>query len=499
MSQAITYELLHECKQTGARRGVIHTPHGDIQTPVFMPVGTQATVKSMTPDELKDMIDAKIILSNTYHLYLRPGSKLVKEAGGLHKFMNWDRAILTDSGGFQVFSLGDLRTISEEGVEFKSHLDGSKHFFSPESVMETENDLGADIIMAFDECVEYPATYEYTKQSMERTTRWAKRCKEAHKNTEKQGLFGIIQGGFYKDLRDKSLEDLVAMDFPGYAIGGISVGEPKEEYIKINKILSQTQRDIEYTVVSRGTEKAGSKGYIGITKIENNKRLLVLAKHFDKYIDTYKDSFEIPAQYSIENIAISRFELMGAITIKPILNIIKDNILIIGLGNIGFTAMLYLLENNYKNISIITNKIEKYQAEAIDSLNKEYNSNIKFVDNYDFDYDTYIEATGCSEVIKNIVETAPNLSKIILLGVPREEKYLINPLDINRKNLMFIGGHELNGHTIEERRKIFEELLKINSKKDLKSFVNVYHVKDDIIEKILEHKENFIEVIKYDL
>ena len=233
MSQAITYELLHECKQTGARRGVIHTPHGDIQTPVFMPVGTQATVKSMTPDELKDMIDAKIILSNTYHLYLRPGSKLVKEAGGLHKFMNWDRAILTDSGGFQVFSLGDLRTISEEGVEFKSHLDGSKHFFSPESVMETENDLGADIIMAFDECVEYPATYEYIKQSMERTTRWAKRCKEAHKNTEKQGLFGIIQGGFYKDLRDKSLEDLVAMDFPGYAIGGISVGEPKEEFLDI--------------------------------------------------------------------------------------------------------------------------------------------------------------------------------------------------------------------------------------------------------------------------
>ena len=233
MSQAITYELLHECKQTGARRGVIHTPHGDIQTPVFMPVGTQATVKSMTPDELKDMIDAKIILSNTYHLYLRPGSKLVKEAGGLHKFMNWDRAILTDSGGFQVFSLGDLRTISEEGVEFKSHLDGSKHFFSPESVMETENDLGADIIMAFDECVEYPATYEYTTQSMERTTRWAKRCKEAHKNTEKQGLFGIIQGGFYKDLRDKSLEDLVAMDFPGYAIGGISVGEPKEEFLDI--------------------------------------------------------------------------------------------------------------------------------------------------------------------------------------------------------------------------------------------------------------------------
>lgn len=232
MKPAVNYELLHECKQTGARRGVIHTPHGDIQTPVFMPVGTQATVKSMTPEELKEQVGAQIILSNTYHLYLRPGSKLVKEAGGLHQFMKWDRPILTDSGGFQVFSLGDLRTITEEGVEFKSHLDGSKHFFSPESVMETEEDLGADIIMAFDECVEYPATYEYTKQSMERTTRWAKRCKEAH-ITKNQALFGIIQGGFYKDLREKSAKDLIQLDLPGYAIGGISVGEPKEKFLDI--------------------------------------------------------------------------------------------------------------------------------------------------------------------------------------------------------------------------------------------------------------------------
>ena len=233
MDHAVTYELIHECKQTGARRGVIHTPHGDIQTPVFMPVGTQATVKSMTPEELKEMVGAQIILSNTYHLYLRPGQDIVKEAGGLHNFMKWDRPILTDSGGFQVFSLGALRTISEEGVEFKSHLDGSKHFFSPESVMKIEEDLGADIIMAFDECVEYPATYEYTKQSMERTTRWAKRCKEAHTTVEKQALFGIIQGGFYKDLRKKSAEDLVSLDLPGYAIGGISVGEPKEEFLDI--------------------------------------------------------------------------------------------------------------------------------------------------------------------------------------------------------------------------------------------------------------------------
>ena len=229
----ITYELLHIDKNSGARRGVVHTPHGDIQTPIFMPVGTQATVKSMTPEELDEEVQAQIILANTYHLYLRPGSKLVKEAGGLHKFMNWDRPILTDSGGFQVFSLGPLRTITEEGVTFKSHLDGSKHVFTPESVMETEEDLGADIIMAFDECCPYPSTYEYTKNSMERTTRWAQRCKEAHTTVDKQALFGIIQGGFYKDLREKSAKDLIEMDFPGYAIGGISVGEPKEQFLDI--------------------------------------------------------------------------------------------------------------------------------------------------------------------------------------------------------------------------------------------------------------------------
>ena len=232
MKQPITYELLHVDKNSGARRGVVHTPHGDIQTPVFMPVGTQATVKAMTPEELKE-IEAQIILCNTYHLYLRPGNKLVKEAGGLHEFMKWDRPILTDSGGFQVFSLGPLRKITEEGVEFKSYLDGSKHFLSPEAVMEIENDLGADIIMAFDECCPYPSTYEYTKQSMERTTRWAARCKEAHTGKDKRGLFGIIQGGFYKDLRKQSVEDLIKLDFPGYAIGGISVGEPKEEFLDI--------------------------------------------------------------------------------------------------------------------------------------------------------------------------------------------------------------------------------------------------------------------------
>ena len=232
MSEAITYELLHIDKNSGARRGVIHTPHGDIQTPIFMPVGTQATVKSMSPEELKEDVKAQIILANTYHLYLRPGHDLVKEAGGLHKFMNWDRPILTDSGGFQVFSLSGLRKITEEGVKFSSHLDGSKHLFTPEKVMEIEEALGADIIMAFDECCPYPSDYKYTEKSMYRTTRWATRCKEAH-TREDQGLFGIIQGGFYKDLRKISAEDLIAMDFPGYAIGGISVGEPKEEFLDI--------------------------------------------------------------------------------------------------------------------------------------------------------------------------------------------------------------------------------------------------------------------------
>ena len=229
---AITYELLHIDKNSGARRGVVHTPHGDIQTPIFMPVGTLATVKAMSPEELKNDVKAQIILSNTYHLYLRPGHDIVKEAGGLHEFMNWDRPILTDSGGFQVFSLSGLRKITEEGVIFNSHLDGSKHIFTPEKVMEIEEALGADIIMAFDECCPYPSDYKYTKNSMERTTRWAARCKEAH-TTESQGLFGIIQGGFYKDLREQSAKDLISLDFPGYAIGGISVGEPKEEFLDI--------------------------------------------------------------------------------------------------------------------------------------------------------------------------------------------------------------------------------------------------------------------------
>lgn len=224
---AVKYELIKTCKQTGARLGRLHTPHGVIETPIFMPVGTQATVKAMTPEELKE-IGAQIILSNTYHLYMRPGHDLIERAGGLHKFMNWDKPILTDSGGFQVFSLGPLRKIKEEGVEFRSHLDGSKHFLSPEKATEIQNALGSDIIMAFDECAPYPADRQYVKNSLERTTRWLERCKAAHKYPEKQALFGIVQGGMYKELREQSAKEITAIDLPGYAIGGLSVGEPKD-------------------------------------------------------------------------------------------------------------------------------------------------------------------------------------------------------------------------------------------------------------------------------
>ncbi|MDM5302687.1 tRNA guanosine(34) transglycosylase Tgt [Bacillus subtilis] len=234
--QPIRYEFIKECKQTGARLGKVHTPHGSFETPVFMPVGTLATVKTMSPEELKAM-DAGIILSNTYHLWLRPGQDIVKEAGGLHKFMNWDRAILTDSGGFQVFSLSKFRNIEEEGVHFRNHLNGDKLFLSPEKAMEIQNALGSDIMMAFDECPPYPAEYDYMKRSVERTSRWAERCLNAHTRQDEQGLFGIVQGGEYEDLRTQSAKDLISLDFPGYAIGGLSVGEPKDV---MNRVLEFT-------------------------------------------------------------------------------------------------------------------------------------------------------------------------------------------------------------------------------------------------------------------
>lgn len=228
---AVQYELVKKSSQCNARAGIIHTPHGDINTPVFMPVGTRATVKAMTPEELKS-IEAQIILGNTYHLYLRPGDDIVRQAGGLHKFMNWDRPILTDSGGFQVFSLGSMRKITEEGVEFRSHIDGSKHFISPEKSIDIQKNLGSDIMMAFDECVQYPAEKKYVEKSMERTLRWLDRCVESHTNPQ-QALFGIVQGGMYKDLREISAKETIKRNCDGFAIGGLSVGEPKELMIDL--------------------------------------------------------------------------------------------------------------------------------------------------------------------------------------------------------------------------------------------------------------------------
>ncbi len=225
MNHPITFKMVARDAKTHARRGILTTPHGEIQTPIFMPVGTQATVKAMTPRELKE-IGTQIMLSNTYHLHLRPGEELIREAGGLHRFMSWDKPILTDSGGFQVFSLASLRKIREEGVSFRSHLDGSAMFMGPEESMAIQEALGSDIAMAFDVCTAYPCDHQTAKDAMERTHRWALRCQKAHTRAD-QALFGIVQGAFFTDLRIESAKALADMDFPGYGIGGLSVGEPK--------------------------------------------------------------------------------------------------------------------------------------------------------------------------------------------------------------------------------------------------------------------------------
>ena len=234
MKQPVTFEITHICKQSGARTGILHTPHGDVETPMFMPVGTQATVKFISPEELYDM-GAGVVLANTYHLWLRPGEDIVKRAGGVQKFMNYKGPMLTDSGGFQVFSLSDTRKIKEEGVYFRNTLNGDRLFLSPEKSIQIQNAIGADIMMSFDECIPYPAEYDYVKNSMERTLRWAERGKAANTRPEEQALFGIVQGGDYEELRKYCAEKLVEMGFPGYAIGGTSVGEDKETMYRMVK------------------------------------------------------------------------------------------------------------------------------------------------------------------------------------------------------------------------------------------------------------------------
>ncbi len=229
-----SFELLVEDKNSQARAGVIHTPHGDIPSPVFAPVGTQATVKTMTPAEL-ETLGAKLILSNTYHLYLRPGADLIADFGGLHPFMGWSGPILTDSGGFQVFSLEGLRKVDEDGVTFRSHIDGSEHRFTPEKVIGIEEKLGADIIMAFDECPP-PNDYAYNVEALARTHRWAERCRAAHRR-EDQALYGIVQGGVFPELRAQSAEFLTGLDLPGYGIGGLSVGETKAQMHQMLEII----------------------------------------------------------------------------------------------------------------------------------------------------------------------------------------------------------------------------------------------------------------------
>ena len=225
-------------KYSKARAGTIVTAHGEIKTPVFMPVGTQGTVKAVNQKILAEEIKASVILGNTYHLYLRPGTEILSKAGGLHKFMNWDNTILTDSGGFQIFSLTELRKLKEDGVEFKSHLDGSKHFFTPQKVIEIQRIIGSDIMMPLDECTPYPCDYEYAVNSTELTSRWAVKNKEAFEKIKpmygyEQALFGIVQGSTYKDLREKSAKDLMNLDFDGYSIGGLAVGEPAETMYEI--------------------------------------------------------------------------------------------------------------------------------------------------------------------------------------------------------------------------------------------------------------------------
>ena len=302
-------EIKHIDKQTGARYGILHTPHGDVEVPMFMPVGTNATVKCLSPEEIKSL-GAGVILANTYHLHLRPGEEIVKKAGGVHQFMNYDGPMLTDSGGFQVFSLQKTRKIKEEGVEFRNIYNGDKDMFTPEKVIQIEEDIGADIIMSFDECIPYPVTHEYAKRSTERTIRWAKRGLMAHKR-EDQALFGIVQGGEFQDLREMCAKELAALDFPGYSIGGTSIGEPKDvcfrmiedaiRYLPTNKprylmgvgsldyILGGIERGVDMmdcvlpTRIARHGALMTSQGRINIRKAQYKEDFTPLDQECDCY------------------------------------------------------------------------------------------------------------------------------------------------------------------------------------------------------------------------
>jgi len=308
MAKKFYLEIKHIDKKTGARYGILHTPHGDVEVPMFMPVGTLATVKTLSPEEVKEL-GAGVILSNTYHLHLRPGEDIVKKAGGLHKFMNYKGPMLTDSGGFQVFSLAENRKITEEGVTFKNHLNGDKMLFTPESVIKIEEKLGADIIMPLDECIDYPSNYKYVKESTDRTIRWLKRAKKAHKSD--QALFGIVQGGEYKDLRENCAKEMKKLNLPGYAIGGTSIGEPKDvcfkmidyavKYLPTDKprylmgvgsldyILGAIERGIDMfdcvlpTRIARHGALMTSKGRVNIKREEYKNDFTTLDKECDCY------------------------------------------------------------------------------------------------------------------------------------------------------------------------------------------------------------------------
>ena len=290
------YELIKQDSKTGARVGILHTPHGDIHTPTFMPVGTQATVKGVMPRDLKEA-KSQIILANTYHLYMRPGDELVRDAGGLHKFMAWDRPILTDSGGFQVFSLAKLNKIKDDGVYFNSHVDGSLHFITPEKAIEIENNLGADIIMAFDQCSPYGASYADSKIAMERTLKWLDRCYNKHQN-DNQALFPIVQGNMYKDLRATSLKETIPYAKYGIAIGGLSVGEPKNIMYDImdsmlenyEEILIGFKENVPNTkiILLSLTSMSGKWGRKNQLAAYNNVQIKMLANKYGyEYVDLY--------------------------------------------------------------------------------------------------------------------------------------------------------------------------------------------------------------------